>query len=112
MEIKKAIKKNIKKHKRFIHIMLFIFILLPIILFLSGKFNAFFCTFLVIIEILILCSVFVISDRDYLVFSYNKDKLRIKYGIFKKSLVVSCDKVILVDTIKTDSVFDIIIVTR
>lgn len=111
MEIKKAIKKNTKKHKRFIHIMILIFVILPIALFLSGKLNVFFCTYLIIIEILILVCIFGITDRDYLKFSYNKNKIRIKYGIFKKKLVISCDKVILVDIFKKDSIFDIIIIT-
>lgn len=111
MDIKKQIKKQKKKQKRFINIMLIIFIILPSALFLSQKGNFFFYIYLIVIEVLILCAIFIRIDKDYLRFSCNKNRLAIKYGIFKKRVVVSCDKVTMVDISERNSEFDIVIVT-
>lgn len=99
MNISKAIRKQNKSYKHFLLSMCFIFFILPCALYFSGQYrNVFYIIFLSFIEILILlCTVSKIRNCNLKV-DCDGIKLKIEYGLRKKSLVITCEKVVFVHT--------------
>ncbi|WP_286909100.1 hypothetical protein [Clostridium sp. UBA1652] len=111
MNISKAIKKQKKSSKRFKILMIFIFILLPIIVLLTDMTQAFFIAYLVFIETLILLALIHKVNWEKIEFSCHNNKLKYKCGLFSKELLILCDKVQLVHTEKSKDDMEIIIIS-
>lgn len=112
MNINKAIRKQKKSYKRFVLSMSFIFVLLPIALFISKIFNVFYIIYLVIIEFLILDVILLKLNEEVLEFKVDKSKAIIRYGLMKFKYMVLCDKIALVHVEEKEKLFDIIILTK
>lgn len=111
MDINKAIRKQKKSYTRFLLSMCFIFLLLPLILFISKKITIFFSLYLSVLEILIMVAVLIRISCEGLKFNYNEYELKIKSGIFEKEINIVCDKVALVHTEEQPEGPEIIIIT-
>ncbi|NLZ47262.1 MAG: hypothetical protein GX895_00500 [Clostridiales bacterium] len=96
MNINKAIKKQNNSYKRFVLIMGFIFFINPLVLIISGEFNLFFLSYLVIIEVLIIVAVLLKKDANSMSYEYYNGKLKLYQGIFKKKCSIHCEKVVFV----------------
>lgn len=112
MDIYKVLKKQKKSYTRFMLSMGFIFLLLPLVLYITRRFDLFFIIYLCVIEALIFISVMIRYNEDYLKFEVDHDKLmvsicggRIKYRILSS-------KVVIVHTIPEEQNFNIILVTK
>lgn len=112
MDIYKVLKKQKKSYTRFMLSMGFIFLLLPLVLYITRRFDLFFIIYLCVIEALIFISVIIRYNEDYLKFEVDHDKLmvsicggRIKYRILSS-------KVVIVHTIPEEQNFNIILVTK
>ncbi|MEG0308177.1 MAG: hypothetical protein RR891_01385 [Clostridium sp.] len=112
MDIGKVLKKQVKSYKRFMLSMGFIFILLPIVLFLSKKFNIFFVAYLGVIEVLILSAVLIRYNEEYLKFELNENKITIATVGGRIKYKISYDKVAMIHTIPQERYFEILIITR
>ncbi|MBQ6819940.1 MAG: hypothetical protein IJO26_01420 [Clostridium sp.] len=111
MKISKALKKEKKQEKHFFIFMTLLFFILPLIIFLSQIKSVFLWIYLGVIEILI--SITCISKINYhkLEFNYSNNKLKIKSGLFLKSFIIICDKVVIVHTDKDKEEMDILIIS-
>lgn len=98
MDINKAIKKQEKSNMRFLLFLGFIFFILPIILFLSKILNIFFIIYLSIIELLILITILININNNYLRFSSDNYRLKIRLMWLSEELNIVCDKVRFVYT--------------
>ncbi len=96
MDINKAIKKQEKSHKRFLFFLGFIFFVMPLILFLTHRFNLFFLTYLCIIELLILIAILVSVNNNYLKYNVDGYKLKLRCRRFGEDYNIVCDKVAFV----------------
>ncbi|EQB89310.1 hypothetical protein J2Z44_000874 [Clostridium punense] len=112
MDIDKVLRKQKKSYKRFMLSMGFIFVLLPIVLQLSGNFNMFFIFYLVLIETLIIFSMVIRHNEEYLVYKLEGTRLTIIVGARKRRYNISTEKVAIVHTIKNEKIFDLMIVTK
>lgn len=111
MNINKAIRKQEKSNKRFLLTLCFIFFVLPLILFLSGRFNIFLFIYLFVIELLILIAIVININNNYLKYSVENYKLKIKLKKFGESINILCDKVAMVFAEGKNSNMEIIIIT-
>ncbi|WP_055669382.1 hypothetical protein [Desnuesiella massiliensis] len=111
MDINKAIRKQKKSYKIFMLSMSFIFLILPLALFITGYTNLFFLSYLIFIEIMILISIVARINWEKLQFQCQNNKLKIKVGSFGKQYILFCDKIVLVHTEKKNEDMEIIIVT-
>ncbi|WP_040210614.1 hypothetical protein [Clostridium polynesiense] len=111
MNIYKAYDKQRKNYKRFNFLMIFLFIFLPAALYITGKTDMFFLSYLVFIEVLILTALILSKDNDTLEFDLKGDKISLKSGFFKKSYYIYCDKVAAVHCEKSYEELQIIILT-
>lgn len=98
MDINKAIRKQEKSNKRFLLFLGFIFLALPLILFASNKLNLFFLIYLVVIEVLILSAILISMESNYLKYSCDGYKLKIKARKLIEEFNIVCDKVVFVHT--------------
>lgn len=96
MNIDKAIRKQKKSYKRFLLSMCFIFFALPAILILSKKVYIFYIIYLIIIESLILMSIFIRISNESLKFKNDGYRLKISIGINNKKVNIITEKVSLV----------------
>ena len=96
MNIDKAIRKQKKSYKRFLLSMCFIFFALPAILILSKKVYIFYIVYLIIIEALILMSIFIRISNESLKFKNDGYRLQISIGINNKKINIITEKVSLV----------------
>lgn len=96
MNIDKAIRKQKKSYKRFLLSMCFIFFALPAILVLSKKVYTFYIIYLMIIEGLILISIYVRISNESLKFKNDGYRLNLSLGISNKKINIITDKVSLV----------------
>lgn len=111
MHISKAIKKQKSSSKRFKLLMGFIFVLLPIMVSLTGMTKAFIIAYLVFIEALIIMAFLYKINWERLTFTCYNNKLKYKAGLFSKEALILCDKVELVHTERTQDELEIIIVS-
>lgn len=111
MNINKAIRKQEKSNKRSLLTLCFIFFILPAALFLSHKINIFFLSYLAIIEILILTALLLTINNNYLKYSIEDYKLKLKFRKFGENVNILCDKVVIVFSEGKGPSMEIIIVT-
>lgn len=117
MDINKAIKKQKKSYFMFVFLMSFIFLTLPLVLFLSRVSNIILIVYLVFNEIFIFITAYVVINSQYLKFFYYRNKIKLKLGIFSEKITIGCDKVSIIhvenciskETRKKD--FDIILIS-
>jgi hypothetical protein len=112
MNINKAIKKQGKARKRLLLILGFIFFALPIILFASGRLKMFLVLYLIVIEVLILTSIIISINNNYLSYRLDNFKLKIRFSKFGEAYNISCDKVVLVHCEKHGAHMEIILITN
>ncbi|MEG1256469.1 hypothetical protein [Clostridium sp.] len=112
MDIDKVLKKQRKSYKRFMLSMGFIFLLLPIVLSLTKKFNVFFIGYLCVIEILILSAVLIRYNEEYLKFELNENKITIATVGGRIRYNISYNNVAMVHTILQERYFEILIITK
>lgn len=93
MNINKALKKQINSYKRFMLMMGFIFLILPLILLFFKVMDVFFIAYLVAIELLIVIAIIAKINRDRLKFYYDNGKLYLSLGIRRETTIIACDKV-------------------
>lgn len=98
MDINKAIKKQNKSNIRFLLFLGFIFFALPLILFLSNNLNIFFIIYLLIIELLILITILINISNNYLKYSSDSYRIKIKLKPIEEEINIVCDKVKFVHT--------------
>lgn len=111
MYIDKALKKQAAGYKRFNIVMIFMFILLPIVVFGLGMNKGIVNTFLVILEIAIILCIIVMKDRITINYTCENNILRLKQGMFKSYRRISCDKIKLIHTENKNGDIDLVIVT-
>lgn len=112
MFIDKALKKQKASYKRFNIFMIFIFILLPLVVFGLGMNKVIVINlFLAVLEIAIIICLIVMLDRVALSYTCENNLLRLKLGIFKGFKRISCDKIKLIHTENKNGDMDIVLVT-
>lgn len=93
MDINKAIRKQKKSNIEFLLFLSFIFFMLPLILFLAHKSNIFFIVYLLIIEMLILITIIINISNNYIKYSSDNYRLKVKLLHFGEEINIVCDKV-------------------
>jgi hypothetical protein len=111
MKIKKAIKRQNRTYKWFYIIMSLIFLLFPLAVFITDTTTPFVLSYLVFIEIFIIFSLLLISNKFKIKYSCRNNKLRIKCGWFGEDNIIFCDRVALVHTENKNDDMQIIIIT-
>lgn len=111
MKINKAIKKEKKSNRLFFIVMIIIFIILPLVAYLSQIKHLFLWVYLAFVEILIIFAIIIKINQNKLKFTLNNNKLKFKSGIFNKESIILCDKVVVVHTDKSKEDMDIILIT-
>ena len=111
MKIDKAIKKEKGSNRVFFIIMTIIFIVLPLVAYLSQIKHLFLWIYLAFVEILIIFAIIIKINQNKLKFILNNNKLKFKSGIFNKESIILCDKVVVVHTDKSKEDMDIILIT-
>ncbi|MCM0649775.1 hypothetical protein NBE98_15520 [Clostridium swellfunianum] len=96
MDINKAIRKQEKSHKRFLFFLGFIFFTMPLVVFLTRRYNLFFMIYLGIIELLILTAILATISSNYISYSSDDYKIKLKLKRFGEGFNIICDKVALV----------------
>jgi len=112
MDIDKVLKKQRKSYKRFMLSMGFIFIILPIVLLIAKQINIFFIIYLCVIESLILFSVLMRYNEEYLKFQLYEDKILISILGGRIKYKIHYSKVAIIHTIPQEKYFDILIITK
>lgn len=112
MDIDKVLKKQKKSYRRFMLSMGFIFLLLPIVLFIAKQFNMFFIGYLCVVEVLIFILVLRRYNEEYLKFDVCEDKICIAILGGRIKYKVSYNKVAIIHTIPQEKYFDILIVVK
>lgn len=112
MDINKVLKKQRKSYIRFMLSMGFIFLLLPMVLWLTKQITTFFLGYLVVIELLILALMIMRYNEEYLKSELVNDKIAISILGGRVKYKISYSKVALVHTIPHEENFDILIVTK
>jgi len=111
MNINKAIRKQNKLYKGFLQSMGFIFLILPLVMFLSKRYSIFFIVYLLIIEALIITAIIIRASHERLKFEASADRIRIKAGLFAEEYSINTDKVAIVHTEGSGERLEIIIIT-
>ncbi len=111
MDINKAIRKQKKSYKIFMLSMCFIFLILPLVLFIYGNITFFLLSYLIFIEIMIILAMVGRKNWERLEFQCQNNRLKIKLGVFGKKYIVLCDKVVLVHTEKSREDIELILIS-
>jgi energy-coupling factor transporter transmembrane protein EcfT len=111
LKIDKAIKKEKSNSRVFFIIMTIIFIVLPLVAYLSQTKHLFMWIYLAFVEILIIFAIITKINQNKLKFNINNNKLKFKSGVFSKESIILCDKVVVVHTDKSKEDMDIILIT-
>lgn len=112
MDINKVLKKQRKSYIRFMLSMGFIFLLLPMVLWITKQFNTFFLGYLIVIEALILILMISRYHEEHLKSEIINDKIAISMLGGRAKYKISYSKVAIVHTIPHDENFDILIITK
>lgn len=112
MDINKVLKKQRKSYIRFMLSMGFIFLLLPMVLWLTKQINTFFLGYLAVNEVLILSLMIMRYNEEYLKSEIISDKIAISILGGRVKYKIAYSKVALVHTIPHDKNFDILIITK
>ncbi|MGE5626813.1 MAG: hypothetical protein ACM3X7_01720 [Solirubrobacterales bacterium] len=102
MNINRAIRKQNKSYKRFVLSMCFVFFAMPVFPIVYKKTTPFYLTYLAIIEVLILLSIIIKSNKERLYFTYKTGKIILKSGLVLEPVKILCSKVLYVDIEKTE----------
>lgn len=111
MNIYKAIKKEKLHFKIFLITMFVIFILLPLVLIITGLDTAFYISYVIFIDFLIVISIIVKLNSYRVEYKCLNNRLMFKTGILAKDYLIICDKVALVHTSKSDFDLEIVLIT-
>lgn len=111
MNIFKALKREGKFLKRFYISMGTFFVILPLSVYMTNMYTAFYMIFLLIVELLIVLAVISKRNATKIRFSCNNNRLKITSGLFSKENLIFCDKVVLVHTEKMEDDIEIYIFT-
>jgi hypothetical protein len=111
MDINKALRKQKKSYKRFMLSMCFIFLILPVVFWLSRAYHYFFFIYLLLLEGLILAAMLMRKHNESLRYVVKNDKMKVKWGLFGGSVTITCDKVVLVHVEKQEADMEIIFLT-
>lgn len=111
MDINKALRKQKKSYRRFMLSMSFIFLILPLVLFLTKLYNPFYIMYLLVIEVLILIAIFIRSNNEKLVYEVKYGKVNIKVGLLEKEITIPSDKVEIIHTEHINEDFKLILIT-
>lgn len=112
MDINKVLKKQRKSYIRFMLSMGFIFLLMPMVLWITEQINTFFLGYLIVIEVLILALMIIRYNEEYLKSEIISDKIVIRMIGGRVKYKISYSKVAIVHTIPQDKYFDILIMTK
>lgn len=112
MDIYKVLKKQRKSYKRFMLSMGFIFLLLPLVLYITRRFDLFFIIYLCVIEALIFMAVIIRYNEDYLKYEIDHDKLMVSLAGGRIKYRILSGKVVIVHTIPEENYFNIVLVTK
>ncbi|WP_026882093.1 hypothetical protein [Clostridium akagii] len=96
MNVDKAIKKQTSRYKRFVLAICLLFIVLPVILYISRQTNLFFIIYLFVIEMLILLFLVFMKNNQVLDYKVDAYKISITIGFPIKTINLPCEKVELV----------------
>ena len=111
MKLEKIIKREEKANKYFLFTMIGLFILLPLILFLSNIKTLSIYLLLGLIETLIILAILIKTNYYKLSFSYSSNRLKIKSGLFSKEYLLMCDKISIIHTEKFEEDIVLVFVT-
>ncbi|WP_032121298.1 hypothetical protein [Clostridium amazonitimonense] len=111
MDIKKAVKRQKKYFKIFMISMIFMFLILPLALFLYGNINWFLLSYMISVEIMIVFAIIYRCNWEALSFQCYNNKLKLKSGIIDQETMVFCDKISIIHTLKDKEDMEIIIVS-
>ncbi|WP_426348891.1 hypothetical protein ACPWSR_14190 [Alloiococcus sp. CFN-8] len=98
MDVFKAYERQRRYMKRFNFLMIFLFFLLPAVVYYTGKTQVFFLVYLGILEVMIVATVIVTKHKDFLDFDIARGKVVLKLGILKKKHALILEKIMLVHT--------------
>lgn len=112
MNIDKAIKKQNKSLFRFVRLMCFIFLLLPICVICFNTFNLFIICYLVVIQIIIVYGVVYRIDKEHLKFQKENYKIVINDGLFSRKINFIFDNVVIVHVVKEKKDWKIVIILK
>lgn len=111
MYIDKALKKQNTSYKRFNIVMIFMFILLPLVVFGLGMNKGIVNSVLTVLEVAIIVCIVIMKDKISLKYTCENNTLRLKQGLFKSYHRISCDKMKLIHTENKIGDIDLVIVT-
>lgn len=111
MKINKAMKKEKNSNRLFFIIMTIIFMILPLVAYLSQVKELFLLIYLAFVEILIIFAIITNINQNKLEFTLINNKLKFKSGLFDKESTILCDRVIIVHTDKSKEDMEIILIT-
>lgn len=111
MRLDKILKREEKLNRNFLIFMSLLFVILPLVLYLSRVKSLFILIFLIIIEILIVLCIIIRINYYKLNFIYSNNKLKVRSGIFSKQFLITCDKVSIIHTVKFEEDIEVVIVT-
>lgn len=112
MNINKAIKKEKKRKRNFLIVMITLFIILPIVIYATGQTKFQFMIGLIILEFLIILAVIAELNMYSLKFICHNNRLKIQQGLMTDSNLILCDTVRIVHTEKKQGDINIIIITN
>lgn len=112
MDINKAIKKQNSSFKRFVVGMSFVFVILPISMFISRQINIFFLVYLAVIEIMILISIGIKKNNITLNYEVDTYRIKVKTGFPKSELNLLCEKVDVIHAEGTASNMQLILISK
>lgn len=112
MDINKAIKKQRFSCIRALTAMGFIFIILPLILYLSRQINIFLLLYLIVVEIFILCAMIFKIRNEILDYQVDKYAIKITIGFPKKYINLYCKKIDIIHAEGSDKDMRIIFITK
>ncbi len=98
MDVFKAYERQRKSIKRFNFFMIFLFFLLPAVVYYTGKTEIFYLVYLGILEVMIVAAIIITKNKDYLDFDIVRGRVVLKIGVLKKKHSIILEKVMLVHT--------------
>lgn len=112
MSIEKAIKKQKSRNRNIIIVLMLLFLILPVAVLLTGQTKIQFIIGLIVIEMLILLSVFAEINIYALKFTCHNNRLKVQQGIIDDQNLILCDAVRIVHAEERQGEIDIIIITN
>lgn len=111
MDINKAIRKQEKSNRRFLLILGFIFLALPVVLLITNKSNLFLILYLGVIEILTMTTILISINSSYLKYSSDGYKLRVRFSPLTEEFILLCEKVVMIHAEGQGSHMEIVILS-